>query len=101
MFLKQSYNKSTGKPQLSLNIDFNLNSIFSLLTFNRFLFPSSKKKAFEIRGRFFDRYDFDKDGQSVLGADKAFKKWVLSQEEYQTTKEKDKKSNKIYQSYQL
>jgi|GEM_PF-5186346 len=77
MFLKQSYNKSTGNTRLSLvqgyrhigyaapkadysklglrdffqskqrslNVDFNLNSIFSLLTFNRFLFPSSKKKV--------------------------------------------------------
>jgi len=47
--------------QRSLNIGFNLNSIFSLLAFNRFLFPSSKKKAFETRGRFFDRYDFSLD----------------------------------------
>lgn len=47
--------------QRFLNIDFNLNSIFSLLIFNRFLFPSSKKKAFETRGRFFDRYDFSLD----------------------------------------
>lgn len=47
--------------QRSLRIDFNLNSIFSLLTFNRFLFPSSKKKAFETRNRFFDRYGFSLD----------------------------------------
>jgi len=47
--------------QRSLNIGFNLNSIFSLLTFNRFLFPSSKMKAFGTRNRFFDRYDFSLD----------------------------------------
>lgn len=47
--------------QRSLNIEYNLNSIFSLLTFNRFLFPSSKKNAFENRNAFFERCDFSLD----------------------------------------
>lgn len=47
--------------QKQLNIDYNLNSIFSLLTFNRFLFPSSKKHAFDTRNDFFDSYKFSLD----------------------------------------
>ncbi|WP_242860342.1 hypothetical protein [Desulfosporosinus sp. I2] len=35
--------------QKHLSIEYNLNSIFSLLIYNRFLFPSSKKKAFDNR----------------------------------------------------
>lgn len=46
------------KKQRHLNVDYNLNSIFSLLIFNRFLFPSSKKNAFETKDSFFDSFDF-------------------------------------------
>jgi len=44
--------------QRLLNVDYNLNSIFSLLTFNRFLFPSSKKNAYETKHSFFESFDF-------------------------------------------
>jgi Transposase DDE domain len=44
--------------QRNLKIDYNLNSIFSLLTFNRFLFPSSKKQAYETKDYFFESFDF-------------------------------------------
>lgn len=47
--------------QRFLDIEYNLNSIFSLLTFNRFLFPSSKKHAYETKDVFFDTYDFSLD----------------------------------------
>lgn len=47
--------------QKHLNIEYNLNSIFSLLIYNRFLFPSSKKKAFDNRDLFFESYDFSID----------------------------------------
>jgi len=47
--------------QKHLNIGYNLNSIFSLLIYNRFLFPSSKKKAFDNRDFFFESYDFSLD----------------------------------------
>jgi transposase len=47
--------------QRHLNIDYNLNSIFSLLVYNRFLFPSSKKKAYDTKHQFFDRFDFSLD----------------------------------------
>ena len=41
--------------QKNLNIEYNLNSIFSMLVFNRFLFPSSKKNAYETKNMFFER----------------------------------------------
>ena len=47
--------------QKHLNIEYNLNSIFSLLIYNRFLFPSSKKKSFDRRDFFFESYDFSLD----------------------------------------
>jgi len=47
--------------QKHLSIEYNLNSIFSLLIYNRFLFPSSKKKAFDKRDFFFESYDFSID----------------------------------------
>lgn len=47
--------------QKHLNIVYNLNSIFSLLIYNRFLFPSSKKKAFDNRDFFFESYNFSID----------------------------------------
>ena len=45
--------------QRFINSEFNLNSIFSLLTYNRFLFPSSIKHAFETRNVFFESFDFE------------------------------------------
>lgn len=47
--------------QRQLPVGYNLNSIFSLLTFNRFLFPSSKKNAYETKDRFFDNFNFSLD----------------------------------------
>lgn len=44
--------------QKHLDIKYNLNNIFSLLVFNRFLFPSSKKKAYDTRHFFFDSFRF-------------------------------------------
>jgi len=44
--------------QRNLNVGYNLNKIFSLLVFNRFLFPSSKKRAYERRGVFFETFEF-------------------------------------------
>lgn len=47
--------------QRHLNVEYNLNSIFSLLVYNRFLFPSSKKKAYDTKHLYFDRFDFSLD----------------------------------------
>jgi transposase len=40
------------------NFEFNTNSIMILLVLSRILDPSSKKKAFENKGRYFERFDF-------------------------------------------
>lgn len=45
--------------QRFVNVQYNLNSIFNLLVFDRFLFPSSKKHAYDTRDRYFDRFDFE------------------------------------------
>ena len=44
--------------QRFVNTQYNLNSIFSLLIFDRFLFPSSKKHAYDTSDRYFDKFDF-------------------------------------------
>ena len=41
--------------------DFNTNSIMILLVMSRILYPGSKKKAFDGKGRFFERFDFTLD----------------------------------------
>ena len=41
--------------------DFNTNSIMILLVMSRILYPGSKKKAFDERDRFFERFDFTLD----------------------------------------
>jgi hypothetical protein len=40
---------------------YNTNSIMTLLTVSRILSPGSKKKAFEEKGRYFERFDFSLD----------------------------------------
>lgn len=44
--------------QRFIHSEFNLNSIFSLLTYNRFLSPSSIKHAYETRDMFFEPFHF-------------------------------------------
>ena len=44
--------------QRFIHSEFNLNSIFSLLIYNRLLFPSSIKHAHETKEIFFDSFDF-------------------------------------------
>jgi transposase len=41
------------------NFKYNVNSIMKLLTITRILQPSSKRKAYESKGRFFERFDFE------------------------------------------
>ncbi|MDQ2088219.1 IS1634 family transposase [Herbivorax sp. ANBcel31] len=47
--------------QRQIKQKYNLNQIFSLLVFNRFLFPASKKKAYEEKDVFFDSFSFSLD----------------------------------------
>ena len=45
------------KKQKNLNVNYNLNQIFSLLIFSRILFPGSKKETFENKNIFFEPFD--------------------------------------------
>ena len=47
--------------QRQIKQKYNLNQIFSLLVFNRFLFPASIKKAYEKKDIFFDSFSFSLD----------------------------------------
>ena len=47
--------------QRSIGAKYDLNSIMRLLVFSRMLYPGSKKKAYENRGMFFERFDFTLD----------------------------------------
>ena len=58
VYAKLALKEFFQKKQRNLDVEYNLNSIFSLLTFNRFLFPSSKKCAFESKNSMFESFDF-------------------------------------------
>jgi len=63
IILKKLYNE-LGLPYLfksknkSLNIDYDLNSVFELLIYSRILFPASKNKTYENKDIFFEDFDF-------------------------------------------
>lgn len=62
IFIKYLYqelgiDKYLFKKQKNLNIDYNLNQIFSLLVFSRILFPGSKKETFENKNIFFEPFN--------------------------------------------
>ena len=44
-----------------LNTGYNLNDIMKLLVFSRILEPGSKKRAYESKGQYFERFDFSLD----------------------------------------
>ena len=62
VFLKYLYqelgiDKYLSKKQKILNVDYDLNQIFSLLIFSRILFPGSKKETFENKNTFFEPFN--------------------------------------------
>ena len=62
LFIKLLYeelgiNKFLKEKQLDLDINFNLNEIFSLLIFSRILYPGSKKENFENKEIFFKAFN--------------------------------------------
>lgn len=61
IYAKLQIREFLQNKQRQISVEYNLNSIFSLLLFNRFLFPSSKKNAYETKNRFFDSFDFSLD----------------------------------------
>lgn len=61
-FIKNVYNELginsfLKSKQKDLKVNYDLNSIFSLLVFSRILFPGSKKETYEGRNRFFEPFD--------------------------------------------
>lgn len=62
VFLKYLYqelgiDKYLSKKQKILNVDYDLNQVFSLLIFSRILFPGSKKETFENKNTFFEPFN--------------------------------------------
>lgn len=62
IFLKYLYNelglnKFFMEKQKKLNVNYNLNQIFSLLVFSRIMFPGSKKNTFDNRNIYFEQYN--------------------------------------------
>ena len=49
------------RKMVGQKFEFNTNSIMIMLVMSRILSPSSKKRAFEEKGRFFERFDFSLD----------------------------------------
>jgi len=61
LYTELQISKFMTNRQRNLNISYNLDSIFRLLVFSRILFPDSKKKTYENRERFFERFHFSLD----------------------------------------
>lgn len=61
-FLKDIYNELNLKEflkdkQSNLEIEYDLNQIFSLLVFSRIMYPGSKKDTYDNRNRFFEQFE--------------------------------------------
>ncbi len=82
--LKKIYNELNLKEffqnaQSTLNVDYDLNSIFELLIYSRIMYPGSKKLTFENKNIFFDKFDFSlKDLYRALDHFSSFKKDIES-----------------------
>jgi hypothetical protein len=61
IYHKLEIDKFFNSRQRSIGAKYNLNSIMRLLVFSRMLYPGSKKKAYDERGKFFERFDFTLD----------------------------------------
>lgn len=65
--------------QSKLNIEYNLNDIFQLLTYSRIMYPGSKKETYENKNIFFDNFDFSlKDMYRSLDYFNSYKDEILS-----------------------
>lgn len=65
--------------QSKLNIEYNLNDIFQLLTYSRIMYPGSKKETYENKNIFFDDFDFTlKDMYRSLDYFNSYKDEILS-----------------------
>lgn len=65
--------------QSKLNIEYNLNDIFQLLTYSRIMYPGSKKETYENKNIFFNDFDFTlKDMYRSLDYFNSYKDEILS-----------------------
>lgn len=84
IILKKIYNELDlnsffKTKQFKLNIEYNLNDIFQLLTYSRIMYPGSKKETFENKNVFFDDFDFTlKDMYRSLDYFNSYKDEILS-----------------------
>lgn len=84
IILKKIYNELNlntlfNTKQSKLNIEYNLNDIFQLLTYSRIMYPGSKKETYENKNIFFDDFDFTlKDMYRSLDYFNSYKDEILS-----------------------
>ena len=84
IILKKIYNELDlnnffKTKQSKLNIEYNLNDIFQLLTYSRIMYPGSKKETYENKNIFFDDFDFSlKDMYRSLDYFNSYKDEILS-----------------------
>lgn len=84
VILKKIYNELNlnnffKSKQSKLNIEYNLNNIFQLLTYSRIMYPGSKKETFENKNIFFDNFDLSlKDLYRSLDYFNSYKDEILS-----------------------
>lgn len=65
--------------QSKLNVEYDLNDIFQLLTYSRIMYPGSKKETYENKNIFFDNFDFSlKDMYRSLDYFNSYKDEILS-----------------------
>lgn len=57
IYFELGFNEFFKNKQKYLDVEFNLNKIFSLLIFSRILYPGSKKETFENKNKFFEPFN--------------------------------------------
>ena len=82
-------NSFLNLKQKKLNMNYNLNDIFSLLIFSRILYPASKKETYDNKDTYFEKFNFtEKNMYRSLDYFKDFKEelelllWQNTQEKY-------------------
>ena len=83
--------------QSKLNIEYNLNDIFQLLTYSRIMYPSSKKETYENKNVFFDNFAFSlKDMYRSLDYFNSYKDEILSLIWNQTKDKYNRDTSSVY-----
>lgn len=61
IFNELKINKFLDKYQRNKKLSYKLSKVMELLVYSRILYPSSKKKAYDNKDRFFEKFDFSMD----------------------------------------